>query len=50
MTIGDEAYQPKTLSARGSAVCRARDEHFTDSFAFYRKWKANPQTKKKGKQ
>jgi len=35
-----EAYQ--TFSARGSAVGRAGDEHFADSFAFYRKWKANP--------
>jgi hypothetical protein len=23
------------------------DDHFDESFAFYRKWKANPQTKRK---
>jgi hypothetical protein len=42
MTIGDEAYQPKRFP-HAAAQSGARDEHFTDSFAFYRKWKANPQ-------
>jgi hypothetical protein len=50
MTIGDEAYQSTNVSARRSAVGCVGDEHFGRSFAFYRKWKANPQTNKKGKQ
>ena len=47
MTIGDEAYQPKRFSARGTALGPAGDEHFGRSFAFSRNGKQTLKPKRK---
>jgi hypothetical protein len=49
MTLGDEAYLPKPFPHAEAQSVVPRDEHFGRSFAFYRKWKANPQHQKERK-
>ena len=45
-----DSSRPQIVSARTTLPKNLRsDEHFDRSFAFYRKWKANHQTKKKTK-